>query len=96
MLNELSISQAAAQLRSRQISARELTQACLDRIRKVDGVVKAFLSYDEPDALAQADAADQALAANPNDSRPLLGIPIGTVKWRVTEARKQLNARLER
>ncbi len=26
----------------------------------------------------------------------LLGIPIGTVKWRVTEARKQLNARLER
>ncbi len=26
----------------------------------------------------------------------LLGIPTGTVKWRVAEARKQLNARLER
>ena len=77
MLHQLSISQAAEQLRKRQISARDLMQACLDRVKKVDGTVKAFLSYDENDALARADAADQALAANPSDPRPLLGIPIG-------------------
>lgn len=77
MLNQLSISEASAQLRQKQCSARELIQACLDRVKKVDETVKAFLSYDEQDALAQADAADKLLAANPNDPRPLLGIPIG-------------------
>src|SRR6186997_2352201 len=77
MLNQLNISEAASRLRKKEFSARELLQACLDRVEKVDSRVKAFLSYDAPDALAQADAADKALAANPNDSRPLLGIPIG-------------------
>ena len=77
MLNRLSISEAAAQLRQKKFSARELMQACLERVKQVDGTVKAFLSYDEQDALAQAEAADQALAQNTNDPRLLLGIPIG-------------------
>ena len=37
--------------------------------------MKAFLSYDEADALAQADAADKRLAAG--TAAPLTGIPIG-------------------
>ncbi len=77
MLNQLTISEAARALRKKEFSARELMQACLDRVARVDGKVKAFLSFDAPDALAQADAADQALSANPNDPRPLLGIPLG-------------------
>jgi aspartyl-tRNA(Asn)/glutamyl-tRNA(Gln) amidotransferase subunit A len=77
MLNQLTISEAAAGLRRKEFSARELMQACLDRVGQVDAKVKAFLSFDADDALAQADAADAALRANPNDTRPLLGIPLG-------------------
>lgn len=75
MLHRLSIATAAERLRRREFSARELMQSCLDRVRAVDGRVKAFLSLDEADALAQADEADRALATGSGD-RPLLGIPI--------------------
>jgi aspartyl-tRNA(Asn)/glutamyl-tRNA(Gln) amidotransferase subunit A len=74
MLNQLTISQLAAKLAAREVSAREATQACLDRIAAVDGRVHAFLSHDAADALAQADAADKALAAG--EKKPLLGVPI--------------------
>ena len=77
MLNQLTISEAADRLRKKEFSARELMQSCLDRVQAVDSKVKAFLSFDANDALAQADAADTALSQNPTDTRPLLGIPIG-------------------
>ncbi len=78
MLNELRISELVARLASREVSARAATQACLDRIQRVDGEIKAFLSYDAGDALAQADAADQALASGQTHrERPLLGVPVG-------------------
>src|SRR6476646_4815293 len=77
MLNELTISQAAARLRKKEISARELMQSCIDRVNQVDGKVKAFLSFDTEDALAQADAADKRLREHPSESTPLTGIPIG-------------------
>jgi aspartyl-tRNA(Asn)/glutamyl-tRNA(Gln) amidotransferase subunit A len=52
-------------------------QACLDRIQAVDGELRAFLSLDAADALAQADAADAALARGVTHAeRPLLGVPI--------------------
>jgi aspartyl-tRNA(Asn)/glutamyl-tRNA(Gln) amidotransferase subunit A len=77
MLNKLTISEAAGGLREKKFSARELMQACLDRVKQVDGKVKAFLSCDEDDALAQAGAADKLLAAGAGEGKPLLGIPIG-------------------
>jgi aspartyl-tRNA(Asn)/glutamyl-tRNA(Gln) amidotransferase subunit A len=77
MLNQLTISAAAAGLRKREFTARDLMQACLRRVEQVEPKVKAFLSVDAADALAQADAADRALLDNPADPRPLLGIPIG-------------------
>jgi len=77
MVNQLTISEAAAGLRAKKFSARELMDACLRRVAEVDGKVRAFLSYNPTDALAQADTADAALAANPNDPRPLLGVPVG-------------------
>lgn len=77
MLNSLTISELTARLARREASAREAVQACLDRIDRVDGRVKAFLSYDAADALAQADAADRAIADGvTHAARPLLGVPV--------------------
>ena len=77
MLNQLTISELTARLARREASARDTTQACLDRIRRVDGNIKAFLSHDDTDALAQADAADRALASGVTHAeRPLLGVPV--------------------
>lgn len=76
MLNQLTISEIQDKLARREVSAREVTQACLDRIQSVDGRVHAFLSVDAADALAQADHADADLKAGVT-GKPLLGIPIG-------------------
>lgn len=76
MLHQLTISAAAEGLRKKEFSARELMQACIERVKKVDGQVQAFLSFDEEDALKQADAADAALH-NDGANKPLLGIPVG-------------------
>jgi aspartyl-tRNA(Asn)/glutamyl-tRNA(Gln) amidotransferase subunit A len=77
MLNQLTVSELAAKLGRREISAREVMQSCLDQIVRVDGKIHAFISYDANDALAQADAADKIIAERGNGTnRPLLGIPI--------------------
>src|SRR5580700_3062786 len=77
MPNRLAISQLAAKLAAGETSARAATQACLDQIRRLDGQIRAFLSYDEADALAQAEAADKALqAGETHANRPLLGVPV--------------------
>jgi aspartyl-tRNA(Asn)/glutamyl-tRNA(Gln) amidotransferase subunit A len=78
MLNQLTVSQLVARLARREVSSREAMGACLDRIRGVDERIGAFISYDAADALAQAEAADEALAGGQTDAqRPLLGVPIG-------------------
>jgi aspartyl-tRNA(Asn)/glutamyl-tRNA(Gln) amidotransferase subunit A len=77
MLNQLTISELATKLSKREVSAREVVQSCLDQINRVEGKIHAFISYDAVDALAQADAADKALAGSErNADRPLLGVPI--------------------
>ena len=78
MLNRLTISELTAKLAKREVSAREVMQSCLDQIGRVDGKIHAFISHDDKDALAQADAADRLLSqGGGNASLPLLGIPIG-------------------
>jgi aspartyl-tRNA(Asn)/glutamyl-tRNA(Gln) amidotransferase subunit A len=75
--NQLGISALVSKLASREVSSRAATQACLDQIQRVDGQLRAFLSYDAGDALAQADAADQSLAGGVTHAqRPLLGVPV--------------------
>ena len=59
MLNQLTIAETARRIRSKEVSARDVAQACIDRVKNVDDRVKAFMSYDEADALAQADAIDK-------------------------------------
>src|ERR1700682_4502315 len=77
MLNQLTISELTAKLARREVSSREAVQACLEQIQRVDGRVRAFISYDAADALAQADAADKALASGDvHAQRPLLGVPV--------------------
>jgi aspartyl-tRNA(Asn)/glutamyl-tRNA(Gln) amidotransferase subunit A len=75
MPNQLTISELRARLARREVSARETMQACLDRVHQVEANIHAFISHNDADALAQADAADQALARG--DAKPLLGVPIG-------------------
>ena len=91
MLNRLTISELAAKLTKREVSSRAATQACLDQIQRVDSQLRAFISLDAADALAQAEAADQALASrDTHGQRPLLGIPIA-VKDVIAVKGKPLN-----
>ena len=77
MLNQLTISQLTRKLSAREVSAREAMQACLDQVQRVDGKLHAFISYDAADALAQAEAADKAIASGVTPAqKPLLGVPI--------------------
>ncbi len=73
-LTDLTLTQALSQLRSRQISAVDLTRAHLERIEKLNPHLKAFLTVTAERALQDAEAADRARAAG--DDRPLLGIPL--------------------
>jgi aspartyl-tRNA(Asn)/glutamyl-tRNA(Gln) amidotransferase subunit A len=76
MLNQLTISELTAKLARREVSAREAMQACLDQIARVDGKIHAFLSHNDADALAQADAADKLLSQGGGVDRRLLGVPV--------------------
>ena len=58
-----------------EVSAREVTQACLDRIAAVDDRVHAFLYIDTEGALAAADAVDAARSRG-DSLGPLAGVPL--------------------
>ena len=77
-LNELTITQAQKGLENKDFSSSELVTACLNRIKKIDNSVKAFVIVCEKEALEQAKEVDKQLNHSPftiNHS-PLLGIPI--------------------
>ncbi|HVU15353.1 MAG TPA: Asp-tRNA(Asn)/Glu-tRNA(Gln) amidotransferase subunit GatA [Candidatus Didemnitutus sp.] len=74
-LHYQSISELAARLERRALSAVELCQAVIARTRAVEPRVRAFNSTDEADALAQAAASDARRAAG-KSLGPLDGIPI--------------------
>jgi aspartyl-tRNA(Asn)/glutamyl-tRNA(Gln) amidotransferase subunit A len=91
MLNQLTISELGARLDRGDVTSRQAVQACLDRIERVEQRVRAFISLDAADALAQAEAADRALASGAGRvDRPLLGIPIA-VKDVIAVAGQPLN-----
>ncbi len=74
-LYQLGIHEAGELLRARQISSMELTRAHLDRIRAVDGRVKAYTLVTEDLALRQAAEADRRFQSGATVS-PLTGIPL--------------------
>jgi len=63
-------------LRGGHISARELAEIYLERIRRYRPLLRNFITVTEELALAQADRADRELAAG-TDRGPLHGIPYG-------------------
>ena len=74
-LNKLTIADASAKLRSREITATQLTRDCLDRIAAAEPKVHAFLTVCEKEAVEQARDADARLDAG--DAPALCGIPLG-------------------
>ncbi len=78
MLNQLTISELTAKLAKREVSARDAMQSCVNQTKRVEEKIHAFISYDEADALAQADAADKEISSGKTHAqKPLLGVPIG-------------------
>src|SRR5919198_1194824 len=73
-LPALTLHEAGELLRTRQISSRELTQAVLERIHRVDAHLQSYVTVNEETALKQADQADELL--NKNARSPVLGIPL--------------------
>jgi len=72
-LTELSLKEMQTGLRAGQFSSRELVEAALEQIERLEPSLHAFLHLAAESALKQADEADRAGAT---DKSPLLGIPI--------------------
>ncbi len=79
-LTDLTLADAVKSLRQGEFSSRELTQAFLDRINRLEGSLQTFLTLTPELALAQAGAADDRLVAWRRDPSeplpPLLGAPL--------------------
>jgi aspartyl-tRNA(Asn)/glutamyl-tRNA(Gln) amidotransferase subunit A len=74
MFCDLSIVDAAAGLRRRDFSARELVGAHVEAMEALNPALNAFITQTPELAMRQADAADAALAAG--NAGPLAGIPL--------------------
>lgn len=71
-----SASELGGLLEKGEISSVELTQSVIDRTKAVDDRVGAFNSFDEAEAIAQAEASD-ARRKDGQTRGPLDGIPVG-------------------
>jgi Asp-tRNA(Asn)/Glu-tRNA(Gln) amidotransferase A subunit family amidase len=71
-----SVATIAQRVRTREQSAREVTQIALDRIEALNPTVNAFVAYDGERALEQAADLDRRIAAG-EDVGPLAGVPMG-------------------
>ena len=80
-----SLSSLQLRLQQGEISSRDIVSAYLKRIETSNPELNALIHVNSDGALAQADAADQALAANPKpDDKPLLGLPVA-IKANIAE-----------
>ena len=70
-----SIASLAESVRSGRVKARELTEAYLDRVARLDGALGTYLLVDAAGARRKADAVDRSLAAG-DPVGPLAGVPI--------------------
>ena len=74
-LHDLSLREAVTRVRQRAVSAADVTRAALARIAAVDTGIGAFLTLNEVEAIAAAEAIDRRIAAG-QDPGSLAGIPI--------------------
>ena len=70
------IAEAAKLIATKQLSPVELTQACLDRVEAMNGVLNAFILPTPERAIADAKAAEAAIMKR-GPFGPMHGIPIG-------------------
>lgn len=70
------VAELASKVRSREISAVELTRAALDRIAALDESLNAWVVVDGSRAMAEAASVDERLVSGQGVG-PLAGIPIG-------------------
>jgi Asp-tRNA(Asn)/Glu-tRNA(Gln) amidotransferase A subunit family amidase len=73
---EVAVSELARQVSTRELTAREVVDAALQRIERLDDKLGAFVAVDGESAQAEADAIDERLDAG-EDVGPLAGIPVG-------------------
>jgi aspartyl-tRNA(Asn)/glutamyl-tRNA(Gln) amidotransferase subunit A len=74
-VTDLTLTGLAEAIAARKVSAVEAVSACLDRIRRLDGRLRAFITLDGDGALARARALDADLAAGRRRG-PLHGVPL--------------------
>jgi aspartyl-tRNA(Asn)/glutamyl-tRNA(Gln) amidotransferase subunit A len=74
-LHYLSAAEQARRVAAREISARELVAATLERIAAVDAMLGTYLTVDADRALARAAEIDSAVARG-QDAGPLAGVPV--------------------
>ena len=74
-MTDLTATELVLQLASGEISSVDLTRACLDRIARHDGKIKAFLRVDPTAALAQAEEIDRRRKAGKPLGK-LAGLPV--------------------
>jgi aspartyl-tRNA(Asn)/glutamyl-tRNA(Gln) amidotransferase subunit A len=73
---DLSLVEVLALLERRELSTRELVEACITRVERLEPTVKAFVTPTFDRARAGAAAADQARATG-RPVGPLAGVPVG-------------------
>jgi aspartyl-tRNA(Asn)/glutamyl-tRNA(Gln) amidotransferase subunit A len=94
-MTDLTLKQALDKLKKKEISSVDLLRAYLDRIKKIEPKINAFITVTEKEALRDAEEADRKRAAG--SDLPLLGIPLSikdnfsTKGIRTTASSKVLN-----
>ena len=73
-IHDLTLAELRSRLDKRELSAVEVTNAYLNRIAATNEEINAFITICNETALAEAQAADQAIAAG--QAAPLTGLPI--------------------
>ena len=73
---EESLTAIASAIRTRTLSPVEAVEGCLERIRKHEGRIRAFITLDEEGALRRARALEDDAAAG-RWHGPLHGVPVG-------------------
>ncbi len=74
-LAELTAHELQERIARREITVEDAVGAALDRISKVDGTIRAYVTVAQDLALAKARAADERLARG-EPARPLEGVPV--------------------
>ena len=74
-LHGLSARTIADEVRAGKLKARDVLEACLDRIERINPTINAFVHVDPDRARATADAVDSRVAAG-EDPGPLAGVPL--------------------